>query len=302
VKPPVFDYHHPESVEEAVGLLDTLRDDEVKVLAGGQSLVPLMNFRLAVPQHLVDVNGLGELAGHAVADGVLRLGALTRHHELERSAAVRMAAPLLTAAAPFVGHVQIRSMGTLGGSLAHADPAAELPSVVLALDATLVARSVRGERRIPAAEFFISHFTTALEPDELLVAVEVPVSPSRSGHAFLEVAARHGDFALAAAAAAVTVDADGVVVDARIACASVAATPVRLAAAEELLRGTTPGPEVLAALESAVAEALHPTPELKASAAYKRRTAGVLAGRAVHQAWRVAQSAEAHEDRTGRAA
>jgi carbon-monoxide dehydrogenase medium subunit len=302
VKPPVFDYHHPESVEEAVGLLDTLRDDEVKILAGGQSLVPLMNFRLAVPQHLVDVNGLAELAGHAVADGVLRLGALTRHHELERSAAVRTAAPLLTAAAPFVGHVQIRSMGTFGGSLAHADPAAELPSVVLALDATLVARSVRGERRIPAAEFFISHFTTALEPDELLVAVEVPVAPSRSGHAFLEVAARHGDFALAAAAAAVTVDADGVVVDARIACASVAATPVRLAAAEELLRGTTPSPEVLAALESAVAEALHPTPELKASAAYKRRTAGVLAGRAVQQAWRVAQSAEAHEDRTGRAA
>ncbi|MFC4943002.1 FAD binding domain-containing protein [Pseudonocardia sp. GCM10023141] len=290
MKPPAFDYHRPETVDEATSLLDRLVDDEVKVLAGGQSLVPLMNFRLAVPQHLVDVNGVAELAGHAVTDGVLRLGALTRHHELETSPIVRAAAPLFTAAAPYVGHVQIRSMGTLGGSLAHADPAAELPSVVLALDATLVARSVRGERRIPAADFFITHFTTALEPDELLVAVEVPVARPRGGAAFLEVAARHGDFALAGAAAAVTVDADGVVTDARIACASVAATPVRVPAAEALLRGTAADPSVIAALEAAVAAALDPTPELKTSAAYKRRTAGVLAGRAVRQAWRTAQN------------
>jgi aerobic carbon-monoxide dehydrogenase medium subunit len=285
VKPAPFGYHRPATVAEAVRLLDELQDD-VKVLAGGQSLVPLMNFRLSVPAELVDVNGVAELGGHAVAGDVLRLGALTRHHELERSATIRGAAPLLALAAPYVGHPQIRSMGTLGGSLAHADPAAELPGVMLASDARMVIASVRGERTVPAAEFFVAHFTTALEPDELLVAIEVPVAPERTGHAFCEVAARYGDFALVGAGAAVTVDDDGVITDARIACTSVAPTPVRAAAAEALLRGATPEPEVLAEVERAVAAALEPTPELKASAAYKRRTAGVLVARAVRQAWR----------------
>jgi carbon-monoxide dehydrogenase medium subunit len=309
VKPPSFGYHHPDTVPEALELLDRLQDD-VKVLAGGQSLVPLMNFRLSVPENLVDVNGVAALAGidtSRVAEGVLRLGALTRHRELEHSADVRAAAPLLAIAAPYVGHPQIRTMGTLGGSLAHADPAAELPGVVLALDARIVVASVRGERSLPASEFFLSHFTSALAPDELLVAVEVPVAPPRSGHAFTEVAARHGDFALAGAAAVVTVDADGAVVDARIACTSVAPTPVRIPAAETLLRGSAPDPGLLAELEALVADALHPTPELKASAAYKRRTAGVLAARAVQQAWREAQGATdapttRTTDGTGRAA
>jgi len=287
VKPAPFGYHRPATVAEAVALLDALQDD-VKVLAGGQSLVPLMNFRLSVPAELVDINGIAELTGHDVTGDVLRLGALTRHHELERSATVRGAAPLLALAAPYIGHPQIRSMGTLGGSLSHADPAAELPGIMLALDARMVAASARGERIVPAAEFFVSHFTTALEPDELLTAVEVPVAPERTGHAFLEVAARYGDFALVGAGAAVTVDADGVITEARIACTSVAPTPVRAAAAEELLRGATPDADVLAEVERLVAGALEPTPELKASAAYKRRTAGVLVARAVRQAWREA--------------
>jgi carbon-monoxide dehydrogenase medium subunit len=287
VKPAPFGYHRPATVAEAVALLDALQDD-VKVLAGGQSLVPLMNFRLSVPAELVDINGIAELTGHDVTGDVLRLGALTRHHELERSATVRGAAPLLALAAPYIGHPQIRSMGTLGGSLSHADPAAELPGIMLALDARMVVASARGERIVPAAEFFVSHFTTALEPDELLTAVEVPVAPERTGHAFLEVAARYGDFALVGAGAAVTVDADGVITEARIACTSVAPTPVRAAAAEELLRGATPDADVLAEVERLVAGALEPTPELKASAAYKRRTAGVLVARAVRQAWREA--------------
>jgi CO/xanthine dehydrogenase FAD-binding subunit len=177
-------------------------------------------------------------------------------------------------------------MGTLGGSLSHADPAAELPGIMLALDARMVVASARGERIVPAAEFFVSHFTAALEPDELLTAVEVPVAAERTGHAFLEVAARYGDFALVGAGAAVTVDGDGVITAARIACTSVAPTPVRAGAAEALLRGATPNPDVLAEVERAVAAALEPTPELKASAAYKRRTAGVLVARAVRQAWR----------------
>ena len=287
MKPAPFGYHRPATVAEAVALLDALQDD-VKVLAGGQSLVPLMNFRLSVPAELVDINGIAELTGHDVTGDVLRLGALTRHHELERSATVRGAAPLLALAAPYVGHPQIRSMGTLGGSLSHADPAAELPGIMLALDARMVVASARGERIVPAAEFFVSHFTTALQPDELLTAVEVPVAPERTGHAFLEVAARYGDFALVGAGAAVTVDADGVITEARIACTSVAPTPVRAAAAEELLRGATPDADVLAEVERLVAGALEPTPELKASAAYKRRTAGVLVARALRQAWREA--------------
>ena len=287
MKPAPFGYHRPATIAEAVALLDALQDD-VKVLAGGQSLVPLMNFRLSVPAELVDINGIAELTGHDVTGDVLRLGALTRHHELERSATVRGAAPLLALAAPYIGHPQIRSMGTLGGSLSHADPAAELPGVMLALDARMVAASARGERIVPAAEFFVSHFTTALEPDELLTAVEVPVAAERTGHAFLEVAARYGDFALVGAGAAVTVDEDGAITEARIGCTSVAPTPVRAAAAEELLRGATPDADVLAEVERVVAGALEPTPELKASAAYKRRTAGVLVARAVRQAWREA--------------
>jgi aerobic carbon-monoxide dehydrogenase medium subunit len=287
VKPAPFGYHRPTTVAEAVALLAELRDD-VKVLAGGQSLVPLMNFRLSVPAELVDINGIAELTGQTVRGDVLRLGALTRHHELERSATVRAAAPLLALAAPYVGHPQIRSMGTTGGSLSHADPAAELPGVMLALDARMVLASARGERVVPAAEFFVSHFTTALEPDELLTAVEVPVAAERTGHAFLEVAARYGDFALVAAGAAVTVDDDGVITEARIACSSVAPTPVRATAAEALLRGVAPDPGILTEVERAVADALSPTPELKASAAYKRRTAGVLVARAVRQAWRAA--------------
>ena len=285
MKPAAFGYHHPETVAETVALLDELQDD-VKVLAGGQSLVPLMNFRLSVPAELVDVNGVAELTGHAVTGDVLRLGALTRHHELERSATIRGAAPLLALAAPYIGHPQIRSMGTTGGSLAHADPAAELPGIMLATDARMVIACARGERVVPAAEFFVSHFTTALEPDELLVAVEVPVAGERTGHALLEVAARYGDFALVGAAAAVTVDDDGVITEARIACTSVAPTPVRTAEAETLLRGVIPDAGVLAEVEGVVAAAVEPTPELKASAAYKRRTAGVLVGRAVRQAWR----------------
>lgn len=283
MKPPAFAYHRPETVGEALDLLAEL-GEEAKILAGGQSLVPLMNFRLAVPAHVVDINGLTELALSASRGGLLRLGALTRHCELERSALVREAAPLLAAAAPYVGHPQIRSMGTLGGSLSHADPSAELPSCVLALDATVVVSSVRGERRVPAGEFFASHFTTTLEADELVVAVEVPLRSGRVGCAFTEVAARHGDFALAGAAAVVTLDDSGAVVDARIVCAAVAPTPIRIGAAEKLLTAGHAGPGALTEIETAVQDSLDPTPELKTSARYKRRTAGVLARRAVEAA------------------
>jgi aerobic carbon-monoxide dehydrogenase medium subunit len=174
MKAAAFDYHRPASVDAAVGLLAEL-GDEAKVLAGGQSLVPVMAMRLGRPEHIVDVNRVAELEGVTRSDGTLRVGALTRHRALERDEVIAGAAPLLTRAAPYIGHFQIRNRGTLGGSLAHADPAAELPAVAVALDAGIEVRSARGTRRVPAGEFFVSAFMTALEPDELVTALHVPV-------------------------------------------------------------------------------------------------------------------------------
>jgi carbon-monoxide dehydrogenase medium subunit len=189
----------------------------------------------------------------------------------------------------YVGHPQIRTRGTLGGSLAHADPAAELPAAAVALDATMVVASVRGERRIPVGEFFKFHFTTALAEDELLTAVEFPVTVPHEGSAFLEVAARFGDFAAVGAAAVVQLDGDGRVTRARIVCLSVGLTPARMADAEELLLGRSLDGRLLEEVETVVVRSLQPTSDLKASAAYKRRTAGVLARRVVEQAGTVAQ-------------
>jgi CO/xanthine dehydrogenase FAD-binding subunit len=287
VKPSAFTYHRPETVDEVVGLLGE-RPDETKLLAGGQSLVPVMNFRLATPEHLVDVNSVAEMAGCQRQDGHLRLGALTRHRELLSRPEIGQNCPLFAQAAVFIGHPQIRSLGTLGGSLAHADPSAELPGVTVALGATMVVHGPQGERRIPADQFFLSHFTTALEADEVLTAVEVPVAEGRTGSAFQEVAARFGDFALVGAAATVTVGDDDTITDVQLACISVSDTPVRLTDQAALLIGQRPTPDLLAALGEAVRAALDPPPGLKASADYKRRTAGVLAARTVDRAWRQA--------------
>src|SRR4051812_33814261 len=194
MKPPLFEYHAPASIDEAVGLLAE-HGDEAKVLAGGQSLIPLLSLRLARPAHLVDVNGLSELAGIANGKG-LELGALVRHRAAERSADVKAASPMVAAALRFVGHAAIRNRGTVGGSVAHADPAAELPAVLLALGGEVVAQSERGSRTIPAADMFQGFLTTALEPDELLTAVRFPASPAGAGWSFMEFSRRSGDFAI----------------------------------------------------------------------------------------------------------
>ena len=207
MKAAAFDYHLPASVEAAVEMLAKL-GDEAKVLAGGQSLVPVMAMRLGRPEHIIDVNRIEELAGVTRSDGMMRVGALTRHRVLERDEVIGAAAPLLARAAPYIGHFQIRNRGALGGSLAHADPAAELPAVAVALDADIEVRSVRGSRRIPAADFFMSAFTTTLEPDELVTAVHLPAWGRGSGFAVAELARRHGDFALAGAACGMQVDGD----------------------------------------------------------------------------------------------
>ena len=286
MKPPVFEYHAPHSVAEALQLLAELGPD-AKILAGGQSLIPLLNLRLAAPEHVIDINRMPELSQRSRHNGTLSLGATTRHQELTGED-ITACCPLLPQAAIFIGHPQIRTRGTLGGSLAHADPSAELPAVAVALDATMVIRSVRGERRIAAADFFTFHMTTALAEDELLVAVELPVAGPHEGSAFGEVAARFGDFAMAGAAAVLRLGDDRRIEDARIVCTSVAPTPRRVPEAEDLLRGQEVTGELLARVEAAVASRLEPGEQLKASAGYKRRVAGVLARRAVEQSWQTA--------------
>lgn len=287
MKPQSFTYHAPQSTTEAVELLGKLGSD-AKVLAGGQSLVPLLNLRLAAPEHLIDITRIPELRDRERSNGTLRLGAVTRHADLLAQPEIGSSCPLLPQAAQYIGHPQIRTRGTLGGSLSHADPAAELPAVALALDATMVLRSVRGERRVPAADFFVDYLSTDLAEDELLVAVEYPVAGPRQGSAFGEVAARAGDFAMAGAATVVRLDSDSRVEDARIVCMSVAGTPVRARQAEAALRGQVPGAAAAADVEAAVAGELNPSPHLKVSAGYKRRTSAVLARRAVEQSLQIA--------------
>jgi CO/xanthine dehydrogenase FAD-binding subunit len=203
VKPAPFAYDAPRELDEALELL-AREDEDVKVLAGGQSLVPLLNFRLARPDRLVDLNGVESLAYLRVEDGMLRIGALARHLDLERSAEVAAGWPLLAEAVRYVGHLQIRARGTVCGSVAHADPAAELPAALCVLDARYHVRSARGARVLGADELFLGFLTTSLEPDELLVEIEVPPPPTGSGSGFVERARTHGDFALGGAAALVT--------------------------------------------------------------------------------------------------
>ena len=255
--------------------------EDAKVLAGGQSLIPLLALRLAFPSVLVDISRILEMATVEQDNGTLTVGAAVRHRVLERSKEVRDAVPLVSEAMPLIGHVAIRSRGTIGGSIAHADPAAELPAVALALDATFTARSkARGERTIAASDFFDGYFTTALEPDEVLCAVSFPVLPANTGVAVEEVARRHGDFAMVGAVAAVTRGDDGGVTDARIALINVAARPVRASEAEQALVGG-------ASVEEAAAQAtkdLEPSGDLHASPAYRKKVAGVCVRRALARA------------------
>ncbi len=283
MKPPPFEYHAPTALEEALDLLAEL-GDEAKVLAGGQSLVPLLNFRLARPAHLVDLNRIADLAYVRAWDGGLAIGAMTRQRALERDHAVVERAPLLAQAVPHIGHVQIRNRGTIGGSLAHADPAAELPAVIAALDGQLVVRSSAGERVLGADAFFLTYLTTALQPDELLVEVRVPGLPAGAGTAFLELSRRHGDFALVGVAAALVLAGDGRCRDARLALTGVGASPVRGRTGEAALRGQVPSDRLLREVGRLVAAGLEPDSDLHASAEYRRDVAGVLVERALRAA------------------
>ena len=283
MKPPRFDYLVPRSLDEALGLL-AQHGEEAKVLAGGQSLVPLLNFRLVRPAHVVDLNEIPGLDTIRVDDGRLAIGAMTRQRQAETSALVRERCPLLAEAMPQVGHVQIRNRGTIGGSLAHADPAGELPAVVAALDGELVLRSRRGERRLAPHDFFVGYLTTAAAPDELLVEARVPVTPPRTGTAFMEVSRRHGDFALVGVAATVTLDAGGVCTACAIALTGVGPTPVVARDAARALVGVKPTDDALMDVGRRVAGALMPDSDLHASADYRKHLAGVLTRRALARA------------------
>jgi carbon-monoxide dehydrogenase medium subunit len=283
MKPPRFDYEAPSSMGEALALLRE-HGDRARVLAGGQSLVPLLNFRLVRPQVLVDLNEIPELAGIREVDSTLVIRAMTRQRTVELSPLVRERCPLLAEAMPQIGHVQIRNRGTIGGSLAHADPAAELPAVVAALGGELVLRGAGGERVLPPDRFFVTYLTTAIEPGELLVELRLPVVPPRSGSAFLEISRRHGDFALVGVAATLTLDETGVCTRSAIALTGVGPTPVLAHDAARALIGVAPTPAAITAAAGRVAVGLTPDSDLHASREYRTHVAGVLTGRALERA------------------
>ncbi|MBI2203324.1 MAG: xanthine dehydrogenase family protein subunit M [Candidatus Rokubacteria bacterium] len=275
-----FEYHAPATVGDAVAMLAAR--DGAKLLAGGQSLVPALTYRLARPGVLVDINAL-PLADVVRTNGHVRLGALVRHHVLEESPDVRRWCPLLAEAVAYVGNARVRTLGTLGGSLAHADPAAELPVAMVALDARFAAVGAAGSREIPAGEFFRAPLTTALAADEILTAVDVPVTRG-AGTAFVELARRPGDFPLVSVAAVVAVDRAGRVADARVVFGGLAGAPQRSAPAEDALRGHEPTPERIAAAAHAARRALRPETDVFASGAYRAHLAEVLARRALRTA------------------
>ncbi len=281
MKPAPFDYVLARSTSEAIDAL-ARHGDEAKVLAGGQRLMPMLNMRLARPAVLVDINGARELDYLREVDGVLSVGALVRQHQLERWAAARV--PLIAEALRYVGHLAIRTRGTVAGSLAHADPASELPALLLCLDGSVVARRNRSERAIPAAELFVAPLTTALAPDELCTEVRFTLPRAGAGWGFAEVARRHGDFALVGTVAVLSCDASGNVADVRLGFFGVGPTAVRAVAAEAMLAGEEPTGARIRDAARAAAQSLSPDADLHATGEYRRQVAAVLAERTLNRA------------------
>lgn len=284
MKPPAFAYYAPATLQEALQLVARLGPD-ARVLAGGQSLVPMMNLRLAHPRALIDLNRLSELNGIRAVDGGLEVAAMTRYATLERSELVAEEAPLLAAALPYIANPAVRNRGTIGGSLVHNDPAAELPAVLAALDGSVTLTGTSGTRTLTWSEFFVGYLTTAIAPGEILTSIHLPSLPAGSGTAFLEVARRHGDFALAGVALTVTRSPSGVLAGGRIALFGVSDGPVRARSAEELLKGADPGQRLWAEVARTAALSLDPPDDVHASGTYRREVAEVLVARALQTAW-----------------
>jgi aerobic carbon-monoxide dehydrogenase medium subunit len=275
--PAAFEYHAPGSINEATALLATLGED-AKVLSGGQSLIPLMKLRLASPRHLVDINGIPGLAHIREADGGLHIGALTREAELEESDLIRTRYPLLHDACRVIADPLVRSLATVGGNLAHGDPANDHPAVMLALGAEIVAIGTRGERRIPIASFFTGPFATALGPDEILVEIRIPAPAARSAGAYLKLERKVGDFATAAVAVQLTVSA-GRCERVGIGLTNVGLTPIKAEQAESSLVGQRPDAALIRP-----AEASQPTADLRGPVEYKKDLVRVLTARALYRA------------------
>ena len=284
MKPAKFDYYSPQSRSEALELLAEHGDD-AKILAGGQSLMPLMNMRLVRPGVVVDINGIADLTQITPEqDGGLSVGALTRHRQIEQSSLVRERFPLLAEAVPNIGHFQIRNRGTVGGSLAHADPAAEIPALSLTLDAEFVVAKRGSERVVNAKDFFVTHLTTVLESDEMLTQVRFPSPQQPWQWGFQEVCRRDGDFALVGAVAMLQLDASGVCQQGRITIFGAGGTPLRMSAAEGILQGSRVDADVRQQAAQAVSHDLDPISDIHASAEYRKDVGGVMARRALEQA------------------
>ncbi len=286
MKPAPFEYYAPETIEEALSLL-AKHGYDAKVLAGGQSLIPMMNFRLVQPSILVDLNRIAALGYIRTGeDGGLRIGAMTRHRQVETSPLAAKRAPLVHAAMSKIAYPQVRTRGTFGGSISHADPSAELPALSLALNGKFRLRRQDGERWVPASEFFLGLFTTALEADELLVEASLPPMPPRSGWSLQEVARRPHDFALMGVAAVVTLNEQGVCTEARLVFISAGDRPMAAERAAETLKGQAPAPEVLReAAEIASSQEIDPSSDIHATAEFRRHLANVLTRRALEQAF-----------------
>jgi aerobic carbon-monoxide dehydrogenase medium subunit len=282
MKLPPVEYEAPMTIAEAIDLLAE-HGDEASVLAGGQSLIPLLALRLARPETLIDINGIAELSGVSATDGSVAIGAMTREYVAEESETVADAVPLLAAALPLIGHEAIRSRGTIGGSLAHADPAAELPAVARALNAEFVVRSQSGERVIPAAQWFEGYLMTSRRPDELLVEVRFRVAGPGTGVSFQEVARRHGDFAIVGLAASLVLSG-GVISDARLAFAGLSDVPVRAAAAEDLLVAERPSAELFDEAARRATDDVDPPDDLHGSSDYRKTVAAALVRRGLRAA------------------
>jgi CO/xanthine dehydrogenase FAD-binding subunit len=282
MKPAVFEHVAPATIGEVLSLLSEHAPDG-RILAGGQSLVPLMNFRLSCPSILIDLNNVEELAYIRDDGAALAIGAMTRERTIENSDLVRRHTPLLHEATSYIAHLPIRSRGTIGGSLANADPAAEYPAVSVALECEMVLRSVRGERKVKAADFFMGLLTTVLEPDELLVEIIVPKAPPRTGSAFVEIARRHGDFALAGVAVQITYSGETISHVGMAAC-GVGPGPIRLSDAEGIIQQHGLSEATAKRAAKAAAKEVDPSNDLHATDSYRRHLTGIIATRALLRA------------------
>ncbi|MED3563887.1 xanthine dehydrogenase family protein subunit M [Bacillus xiapuensis] len=283
MKPAVFDYHSPVELEEALNLLDEFGYD-AKIMSGGQSLIPMMNMRLARPKVLIDINNITELNYIRITDLDIKIGGLTRHHQVEESKEIEKICPLLSEGMKLIGHSQIRSRGTIGGSVVHADPTAELPVMLTTLGATVTLASSEGIRTLTTDEFFMTYLTTTIEMNEILISIEVPIPPPNTGYAIDEFTLRKGDFAIVLAAASVTLKEDGKVESASLCLGGVDGVPVLLDEVTDELVGKEPDSDLIADCCSRIEDLVDPEPDIHASAEYRKDLCITYAKRVLERA------------------